>query len=249
MLKRFVDVLLSFCLLLLALPVLLICAFFIKMDSKGPVFFRQLRIGRNFRPFRVLKLRTMRINRPGTAITLGADPRVTRIGHWLRDYKLDELPQLWNVFRGDMSLVGPRPVIPAVVDEFHSQYEKLLEFRPGLTDPASLKYYRECELLAASKDPAQFFSRVITPDKLQLSLAYLEQATVWTDLRLLSHTARAILPHISVHVEITRHQVPESDWKPFLQNARWSNRRGAPTFISGVMDYLDCVDEQSLGPD
>ena len=240
--KRSIDILSSFCLLLLALPVLLICALLIKLDSEGPVLFRQRRVGRNFRPFQVFKLRTMQIGRSGTAVTLGSDPRVTRVGHWLRDYKLDEVPQLWNVLRGEMSMVGPRPVIPALVEESHPVYEKLLRFRPGLTDPATLKYYRECEILAASEEPARIFAKVITPDKLQLSLAYLEQATVWTDLRLLLHTAWAVLPHISIRVEVTRHEVPESDWKPFLQKAHWSKKSGAPSFVSGVLDYLDGID-------
>lgn len=247
MLKRGIDVLFSLCLLVLAFPALLVCALLVKLDSEGPVLFRQRRMGRDFRPFRVVKLRTMRTNQPGTPVTLGSDPRVTRVGRWLRDYKLDEFPQLWNVLCGDMSLVGPRPVIPAVVHRFHSEYEELLRFRPGLTDPATLKYYRECEILAASKDPAQFFSSVITPDKLQLSLAYVDQATVWTDLRLLLHTARAILPHVSVHVQFTRHQVPESDWKPFLRNAQWSHGSSSRTFVSGVLNYLDCVDEEASG--
>lgn len=244
-LKRGIDVLLSSCFLLLALPVILICALLIKLDSEGPVFFRQRRIGRDFHPFQVFKLRTMEINRTGTAITLGSDPRVTHVGQWLRDYKLDELPQLWNVLRGEMSLVGPRPVIPALVDEFHAEYEKLLQFRPGITDPATLKYYRECEILAASSDPARFFKKVVAPDKLQLSLAYLEQATVWTDLRLLFHTLWAVLPHIVIRVEVTRHDVPESDWRPFANVAGRSNAGSAPTFVSGVLDYLACAEDGS----
>ena len=197
MLKRCFDFTCALLLLVLASPTFLLCAILIKLDSKGPIFFHQLRMGRNFRPFALLKLRTMEDHSKGTAVTLGPDPRITHIGRWLRKYKLDELPQLWNVIRGDMSLVGPRPVILALTSEFRRDYERLLTVRPGLTDPATLKYYRECEILAVSPNPLHYFKTVVTPDKLVISAAYLEHATFWSDLGLLARTAKVLLPHIS----------------------------------------------------
>jgi lipopolysaccharide/colanic/teichoic acid biosynthesis glycosyltransferase len=193
--KRSVDMLCAGTLLLLSLPVLLLCALVIKLESRGPVLFRQPRMGRNFRTFRVVKLRTMEHRIPGSQVTLGEDPRITRAGRWLRRTKLDELPQLWNVLRGEMSLVGPRPVIPAVVRHYRAQYRRLLTVRPGLTDPATLKYHNECDLLAAASDPLAHFRDVVTPDKLRLSAAYLERATVWSDFDVFAQTVATVLVH------------------------------------------------------
>lgn len=186
--KRFLDVLLSFCLILFVLPVLVFCAIVIKLESNGPVFFRQPRMGRNFHPFAILKFRTMRHRSMGSPVTLGQDARITRSGRWMRRHKLDELPQLWNVLCGHMSLVGPRPVIPSIAREFRTQYQQLLRVRPGLTDPAALKYYNECELLAATPNPLRYFKQVVTPDKLRLSAEYLERATLGSDLAVLAQT-------------------------------------------------------------
>jgi lipopolysaccharide/colanic/teichoic acid biosynthesis glycosyltransferase len=199
--KRFLDVLLSFCLILLALPVFVFCAIVIKLESNGPVLFRQPRMGRNFHPFAILKFRTMQHRSKGSPVTLGQDARITRCGRWMRRHKLDELPQLWNVLRGDMSLVGPRPVVPSIVREFRSQYERLLCVRPGLTDPAALKYYNECELLAATPNPLRHFKQVVTPDKLRLSAEYLERATVWSDLAVLAQTAFAVMANSRIEHE------------------------------------------------
>src|SRR5579864_945752 len=120
--------------LVVCLPLLAVCGLLIRLDSRGPVLFWQIRTGRDFRTFRLLKLRTMRVGEEGPAISVGIDPRVTRFGGWLRRWKVDELPQLWNVLRGDMSLVGPRPVIPEFTSEFAAEYADLLQVRPGLTD-------------------------------------------------------------------------------------------------------------------
>lgn len=179
--KRTVDIAVSAALLLLALPVLLVASVAIRWTSPGPVLFRQVRMGRGFRPFEILKLRTMAHAQAGLAYTLGHDPRITPFGKWLRRTKLDELPQLWNVLRGDMSLVGPRPVLPELTEEFREDYEALLRVRPGLTDPASLKYSQETQLLAQTSDPMRFFKSVVTPDKLRISRQYLMQANLWTD--------------------------------------------------------------------
>jgi lipopolysaccharide/colanic/teichoic acid biosynthesis glycosyltransferase len=180
--KRLVDVFVASFLLLLALPLLLPAALLILLTSPGPVFFRQVRMGRNYQPFEILKLRTMRHGVAGLAYTLGRDPRITPIGEWLRRTKLDELPQLWNVIRGEMSLVGPRPVLPELTYEFREFYIYLLRTRPGLTDPASLKYSQESRLLGQAADAMGFFKNVVTPDKIRMSLEYMDRATVWTDL-------------------------------------------------------------------
>jgi lipopolysaccharide/colanic/teichoic acid biosynthesis glycosyltransferase len=149
-------------------------------------------MGKNFRPFVLMKLRTMDINHHGLAYTLGTDARVTRAGRWLRWLKFDELPQLWNVLRGEMSLVGPRPVVPELVREFWQDYLDLLKVRPGLTDPATVKYCREAELLAIVPDPLAYFKTVITPDKLRLSRSYLRCSTAWSDLAVMLRTALAL---------------------------------------------------------
>ncbi len=191
MVKRCLDISVSAVLLLLALPLLVLAAFLIRMSSPGPALFRQQRMGRGFVPFEILKLRTMAHAESGLSYTLGADRRITPIGAWLRRYKVDELPQLWNVLRGEMSLVGPRPVIVELALEFRAHYQLLLRARPGLTDPASLKYSQETRLLAASPDPLRFFKTVLTPDKIRMSLEYMESATFWSDLSVMSLTGLA----------------------------------------------------------
>ena len=187
--KRTLDISASAFFLILALPSLLIAALVIRLTSPGPVLFRQLRMGRDFKPFEILKLRTMAYGAPGLAYTMGADPRITRFGAFLRRSKLDEVPQLWNVLRGEMSLVGPRPVLPELTKEFRHEYALLLRVRPGLTDPASLKYSQEAQLLGTVKDPMGFFKSVVTPDKLAISMRYLDRASLWTDGVTLAMTA------------------------------------------------------------
>ena len=211
MLKRCVDIAVSVFLLIVALPVLASAAIAIKLDSEGPVFFVQPRMGRGFKRFALFKLRTMRIHCEGTAFTLGVDPRITRVGHWLRWSKVDELPQLWNVLRGEMSMVGPRPVIPQLAFEFVKAYLHLLEVRPGLTDPASMKYCREEELLALFPDPLRHFKTVLTPDKLRISAAYLDHATVWSDLGVLVGTALALCPSNRLQRFIRMHSFQHSE--------------------------------------
>jgi len=192
--KRSVDVALAGLLLAFALPLLILAAIVVKLDSAGPILFRQVRMGRGFRRFQLLKLRTMNLCGDGEAYTLGADPRITRAGRWLRYFKVDELPQLWNVLRGEMSLVGPRPVIPALTVEFNLAYTRLLTVRPGLTDPASIKYCREAEMLASVPQPLHTFKTTITPDKIRISLEYLQRANVWSDLAVMVRTAYTLIP-------------------------------------------------------
>lgn len=192
--KRLLDVIVSASLLLLFAPVMLAVALWVRMDSPGPALFRQVRVGRHGQPFTIHKFRTM-VNAPaGLGLTVGADARITRAGHVLRRLKLDELPQLWDVLRGAMSLVGPRPDLPQYVERYPEPLrQQVLAVRPGITDPASLAYRNESELLAQEPDPERAYFERILPHKLQLSADYAAQASLWTDLRLMARTALLLL--------------------------------------------------------
>lgn len=193
MAKRLFDVLLSALGLVLLAPLLLLAAAWIKLDSGGPVLFRQQRVGRHGRPFMIHKFRTMRADGVGPQITVGNDPRITRSGRWLRASKFDELPQLWDVLRGAMSFVGPRPEVPRYVALYPSEVRELvLSVRPGITDPASLQFRHESELLAAAADPEREYVDVVMPAKLALARRYVEQASLWGDLRLIVSTVAAL---------------------------------------------------------
>ncbi len=186
--KRLFDIAASTLGLLILAPLLLLAALWIKLDSPGPALFRQTRVGRRGVPFTIHKFRTMRVE-PGAAITVGADPRITRSGHLLRQTKLDELPQLWDVLRGAMSLVGPRPELPRYVELYPADLrERVLSVRPGITDPASLAFSHEAELLAAAADPEREYREVVLPAKLRLSADYAASASLVTDLRLILAT-------------------------------------------------------------
>jgi lipopolysaccharide/colanic/teichoic acid biosynthesis glycosyltransferase len=189
--KRAVDVVAAGAGLLLLSPALLAAAIAVRLDSPGPILFKQQRIGRNFRPFAIYKFRTMveDADRRGGQITAHQDPRVTRVGRWLRRSKLDELPQLINVLVGHMSLVGPRPEVPKFVEIFHDEFVAILSVRPGITDPASIKYRDEAALLAAAADPESEYARRILPDKLEISKRYLATATMASDLGVILRTA------------------------------------------------------------
>jgi len=197
-LRRLLDVTVAGMLLLVLAPLLGVLALLVRATSTGPALFRQIRVGRNGRPFVLLKLRTMRADAPGPVITAGGDPRITRFGAWLRRTKLDELPQLWNVLRGDMSLVGPRPEVPHYVALYTAAQRAVLLARPGLTDPASLAWADEAARLARFAEPDRAYADVVLPQKLALSLTYLERRTVWSDLavvmRTVGHLAHAALP-------------------------------------------------------
>ena len=193
-LKRSCDVVMSSIGLLLLSPFLAAVALLIKMDSHGPVFFRQERIGQGLRKFKIFKFRTMVEHAPqmGGALTIGDDPRITRIGRFLRRSKIDELPQLINVLRGEMTLVGPRPEVPRYVNLFRRDYEEILRVRPGITDLASLKYRDESPLLAVA-DPEQEYVRAILPDKIALAKEYVRQSSFFFDLSLMVKTVARIL--------------------------------------------------------
>lgn len=194
MIKRTADVLVAGLGLLLTSPLLLAAALAVKLTSRGPVLFRQERMGRAFRPFCINKFRTMVVDAPrlGAAVTAGRDPRITRVGHWLRLTKVDELPQLWNVLVGEMSLVGPRPEVPKYVELFRSDYEEVLRVRPGITDLASVKYRHEAELLGAAADPERCYVEQILPDKLALAKQYIREQSLWLDLKIAWQTLVAV---------------------------------------------------------
>ena len=190
MIKRCADVTLALAGIVLLLPLFALTALLIKLDSAGPVMFVHERIGRGFRPFRMYKFRTMRADAPldGSLVTVRGDTRVTRIGRLLRRTKLDELPQLINVLRGEMSLVGPRPEVRRFVEQFRSDYEELLTVRPGITDPASLKYRDEEAILARAACPEDYYVQQVLPDKILLSKKYVQSASFIGDLFILLRT-------------------------------------------------------------
>jgi lipopolysaccharide/colanic/teichoic acid biosynthesis glycosyltransferase len=193
MAKRLFDIVLSLAGLLLLSPVMLVIALWVKLDSPGPVFFRQERIGRHGVPFRIHKFRTMRHGSRGAQITAGADARVTHAGSFLRRAKFDELPQLIDVLKGDMSLVGPRPEVPCYVALYPAGLrDKVLSVRPGITDVASLEYRNESERLAQAADPEQEYVQVVMPAKLQLAAHYVDHASLAVDLRLILRTFKLI---------------------------------------------------------
>ncbi len=193
MAKRVFDIVCALLGLALLAPLLLALALWVKLDSPGPVFFRQERVGRQGRPFLIHKFRSMRADNAGPQITVGADPRITRSGALLRRYKLDELPQLWDVLRGAMSLVGPRPEVPKYVALYPEDLRRLvLSVRPGITDPASLRYRNESERLAAAADPEREYIEVVMPAKLALAADYVRKASLGGDLRLILSTLAAL---------------------------------------------------------
>lgn len=195
MAKRLFDILCAGVGLLLLSPLLLVVAVWVKLDSRGPVMFRQERVGRFGRTFRIHKFRTMRVDAPklGPQITIGDDARITRSGRWLRASKVDELPQLWDVLRGAMSLVGPRPEVPRYVALYPEELRALvLSVRPGITDPASLSFRNESELLAQADDPEREYVEVVMPMKLRLAADYVRNASLGGDIRLILATLGAI---------------------------------------------------------
>ncbi|MCB6994851.1 sugar transferase [Alistipes communis] len=193
--KRFFDLVASGLGLLVLSPLFLILAVWIKCDSKGPVFYRQVRVGRNNRDFRLYKFRSMRVgsDKRGLITIGGHDPRVTRSGYYIRRYKLDELPQLINVFVGDMSLVGPRPEVRKYVDLYTPEQIHVLDVRPGITDLASIRYRNENELLEQVDDPERYYVDEIMQDKLRINLEYVAHHSFATDILLIINTFCKIL--------------------------------------------------------
>jgi lipopolysaccharide/colanic/teichoic acid biosynthesis glycosyltransferase len=193
--KRLFDIGAAAAGLIVLCPLFAIIAVLIKWDSDGPVFFRQSRIGRHFRPFFIYKFRTMLSDAPaiGPLLTVGDDPRITRVGRWLRRTKLDELPQLINILTGDMSFVGPRPEVERYVRLFRTEYAEILQVRPGITDLASLKYRAESTLLARSPKPEEEYVTRILPDKLRLGQQYVRELSLGRDVMLIARTLAAVV--------------------------------------------------------
>jgi lipopolysaccharide/colanic/teichoic acid biosynthesis glycosyltransferase len=188
--KRAYDAFFSSLGLILISPLLLVLAVAIKLSDRGPVFFRQKRVGQMGRPFSILKFRTMIVDaeRSGLSVTKDGDPRITRIGRILRKTKLDELPQLWNVLRGEMSLVGPRPEVPRYVEKYTSEQRKILEFKPGITDLATLEFRHEEELLKSADDVERFYLEFCVPRKIELNLLYARDANLFSDTWIILQT-------------------------------------------------------------
>ena len=188
--KRLFDIVASGLGLIVLSPLFLILAIWIKLDSKGPVFYHQVRVGYKNKDFRIFKFRSMRVGADkGSLVTIGGrDPRVTKSGYWIRKFKLDELPQLINVFIGDMSLVGPRPEVRHYVDYWTPEQMHVLDVRPGITDPASIKFRNENELMEKAEDPEKYYIEVIMQEKIKLYLEYVEKHSFWYDLGLIFKT-------------------------------------------------------------
>lgn len=196
--RRILDLLLAVPATVLLLPVFALVAVWIKLDSRGPVFFLQERIGLGGRQFRIFKFRTMVTDAEmlGTQITVGQDPRITRSGHFLRKYRVDELPQLLNVLKGEMSIVGPRPEVPRYVARYTDQQRQILAYRPGITSPASIEFSNESEVLSQHADPSDpeiYYCTELMPAKIATDLHYSRQATVWSDCVVIAKTVVRLL--------------------------------------------------------
>jgi len=193
-LKRCFDFSVAAAGLLILAPLLAAIALLVRLTSRGPVLFRQERIGRGFRPFCIYKFRSMVQDAPtkGSPVTFGADPRITRLGRFLRATKIDELPQLLNVLVGNMSLVGPRPEVRKYVEMFRTDYEEVLRVRPGISDPASIRFRHEAEILGRAADPEKEYVEQILPEKIRLAKDYVRRSSFWYDVTLLVKTALAV---------------------------------------------------------
>ena len=192
MAKRLLDIILSLIALAILSPVLVVVAILIRLDSPGSVIFKQQRIGREFVPFTIFKLRTMAIEAPSLEVTAGGDSRITRVGRFLRRSKLDEVPQLVNILRGEMSLVGPRPEVATYVDMFREDFETILAVRPGLTDLASIHYVDEEKTLGESDDPIAAYVEILLPHKIELAKEYVHTQSLLLDLWIILRTVVSI---------------------------------------------------------
>ena len=194
MLKRIFDIVSSLFGLILLSPFMIIIAILIKLDSKGPIFFKQIRVTKNGREFKIFKYRTMRVGSDKfSQITVGKDSRITKVGDFLRKYKLDEIPQLINVLIGDMSLVGPRPEVPKYVALYTEEQREILKVRAGITDYASIEFSNENDILANEADPEKAYIEKIMPRKIELNKKYLSEISVMTDIKIILLTIKKIL--------------------------------------------------------
>lgn len=195
MLKRLFDIFFSFIGLLFLLPFFIVIAFLILIDSRGGIFYQQIRVGKNGKDFGLYKFRTMKpdSDKKGLLTVGGRDPRITSIGYYLRKYKLDELPQLINVFMGEMSLVGPRPEVRKYVDLYNEEQQRVLLVQPGITDFASIEYFNENELLGKSDNPEETYINEVMPNKLKLNLKYINEFSIATDFKIIFKTIGKIV--------------------------------------------------------
>lgn len=193
--KRITDIILSFFGLLLFSPVIFIISIIIKLTSKGSVFYLGKRVGKNGKVFKIFKFRTMVVgaDKIGPSSTTKSDPRVTSIGKFIRKNKLDEIPQLLNVFLGQMSIVGPRPQVEWAVKEYSEEEKRILTVKPGITDFASIKFHNEGELLEGAKDPDKFYMETIHPEKIRLGLEYVNKRSFFTDIKIIFLTIKTII--------------------------------------------------------
>lgn len=187
-LKRIFDLIASLLGLIVILPIFIVIILIMKILMPGPVFFTQKRVGQHGILFTMVKLRTMTVNHGGSSISVKGESRITPLGAVMRKYKLDELPGLWNVLRGDMSFVGPRPDVPGYADKLEGDDRKILLLKPGITGPASMRYSNEEEILAEQDDPIQYNNEFIYPDKVRINLEYLKHQSFLLDLKIIIYT-------------------------------------------------------------
>ena len=193
--KRFIDIVVSLIMLIITSPFLLIAGIAVGVSSKGPVFYLQKRVGRYGKEFSIIKFRTMVQNadKIGTQVTVGdRDPRITKVGHFLRATRLDEFPQMINILKGDMTLVGTRPEVPRYVDKYSDEMMATLLLAPGVTGAASIAYRNENEMLAGKEDPEKYYIETILPDKMAINLEYTRTVTVWKDIKILIRTVGCV---------------------------------------------------------
>jgi lipopolysaccharide/colanic/teichoic acid biosynthesis glycosyltransferase len=186
--KRIFDIAAAVFGLIVTLPVFIIIYLLIKIQMPGPVFFKQNRVGRNGKLFRMIKFRSMKVNHGGSSVSVRGESRITPLGAKMRKYKIDEFPEFWNILKGDMSFVGPRPDVPGYADKLTGDDRLLLSIRPGLTGAASLKYSNEEELLALQNDPLKYNDTVLYPDKVRIEINYIKHWTFWLDIKIIIYT-------------------------------------------------------------
>lgn len=193
--KRVFDICFSLIGICTLTPLFLVVAALLKHDSKGPLFYRQVRVGLHLKTFKLIKFRSMYPDSEAAGLLTvgGHDARITKFGTWLRKYKIDELPQLFNVLRGEMSLVGPRPEVPKYVALYNADQKKVLNVKPGITDWASVYYLEESDMLAATDDPEKYYISTIMPSKISWNLAYAEHHNLWVDIRIILYTLKHIM--------------------------------------------------------
>ncbi len=214
MIRRVFDVTVAIVALAIVSVPLLVLAAIVKIASPGPVLFRQARIGRCGVPFALYKIRTMRCAAPGALVTAAGDDRIYPAGRWLRKWKLDELPQFWNVLRGDMSIVGPRPEVERFVRQYRVAEQPILESRPGLASVSALVYANEPELLQRASDPESTYINELMPNKVAIDLAYEQTRTLWSDVRLLGQIALFVAGRHSTSVVDTYAMAPNPRVNP-----------------------------------